>query len=37
MASVRRQSDIEVGYLHCLESTLCEWEGPLDNVAYRDF
>ncbi len=37
VAGVRRLSDLEVDYLHCLESTLSEWDGPFDNVAYRDF
>ncbi|WP_031386771.1 AbrB/MazE/SpoVT family DNA-binding domain-containing protein [Desulfonatronum thiodismutans] len=37
VVNVRRLSDLEVDNLHCLESTLSEWGGTLDNDAYRDF
>lgn len=37
VANVRRLATGDTEYLRFLESTLSEWEGPLDEEAYRDF
>lgn len=35
-ARVRRVQPLDIDYLRALEGTLCEWNGPLDEEAYRD-
>ncbi|NNM81821.1 MAG: AbrB family transcriptional regulator, partial [Burkholderiales bacterium] len=35
-ARVRRVQPLDIDYMLALEGTLCEWNGPIDEEAYRD-